>query len=74
MGRPMGPSSRRLNPLWVGVSMRLKQEGVGGVSSLPAPSFDFPDFDCGKAFRLRTGVNESDFLPLFFVRHVAQMD
>src|SRR5206468_3528374 len=34
--------------------------------------FDWPDFDRAEAFRLHKVVNEPDFLPLFFVRHVAQ--
>lgn len=33
--------------------------------------FDWPDFD-REAFRFHKVVNEPDFLPLFFVRHVAQ--
>ncbi len=35
--------------------------------------FEWPGFDQAKAFRLHKVVNEPDFLPLFFVRHVAQM-
>ncbi len=34
--------------------------------------FEWPDFDRTEAFRLHKVVNEPDFLPLFFVRHVAQ--
>jgi hypothetical protein len=34
--------------------------------------FEWPDFDRAEAFRLHKVVNEPDFLPLFFVRHVAQ--
>jgi len=34
--------------------------------------FEWPDFDRVDAFRLHKVVNEPDFLPLFFVRHVAQ--
>ena len=35
--------------------------------------FEWPSFDRAEAFRLHKVVNEPDFLPLFFVRHVAQM-
>ncbi len=34
--------------------------------------FEWPGFDRAEAFRLHKVVNEPDFLPLFFVRHVAQ--
>jgi hypothetical protein len=34
--------------------------------------FEWLDFDRAEAFRLHKVVNEPDFLPLFFVRHVAQ--
>jgi hypothetical protein len=34
--------------------------------------FEWPGFDRTEAFRLHTVINEPDFLPLFFVRHVAQ--
>jgi len=34
--------------------------------------FEWPDFDRAEAFRLHKVVNEPDFLPLLFVRHVAQ--
>jgi hypothetical protein len=34
--------------------------------------FEWPGFDRTEAFRLHKVVNEPDFLPLFFVRHVAQ--
>jgi hypothetical protein len=34
--------------------------------------FTWPDFDKADAFELNKVVNEPDFLPLFFVRHVAQ--
>jgi len=33
---------------------------------------DWPDFNRVEAFRFHKVVNEPDFLPLFFVRHVAQ--
>ncbi len=35
--------------------------------------FDWPDFDRVEAFRLHKVVNEPDFLPLFFVRHVVEV-
>ena len=35
--------------------------------------FDWPDFDRVEAFRLHKVVNEPDFLPLFFVRHVVDV-
>ena len=35
--------------------------------------FEWPGFDRAEAFRLHKVVNEPDFLPLFFVRHVAQV-
>lgn len=35
--------------------------------------FDWPGFDRADAFRLHRVVNEPDFLPLFFVHHVAQI-
>jgi hypothetical protein len=35
--------------------------------------FEWPDFTRAEAFRLNKVVNEPDFLPLFFVRHIAQM-
>jgi hypothetical protein len=34
--------------------------------------FEWPGFDRTEAFRLHKVVNEPDFLPLFFVRHIAQ--
>ena len=34
--------------------------------------FEWPGFDRAEAFRLHKVVNEPGFLPLFFVRHVAQ--
>lgn len=34
--------------------------------------FEWPDFDKADAFRLHKVVNEPDFLPLFFVRHVVE--
>jgi hypothetical protein len=35
--------------------------------------FERPGFDRTEALRLHKVINEPDFLPLFFVRHVAQM-
>ena len=34
--------------------------------------FDWPDFNKEERFRLNKVTNETDFLPLFFVRHVSQ--
>ena len=34
--------------------------------------FDWPDFNKEERFRLNKVINETDFLPLFFVRHVSQ--
>ena len=34
--------------------------------------FDWPDFNKEERFRLNKVTNETDFLPLFFIRHVAQ--
>ena len=34
--------------------------------------FEWPGFDRAQAFRLHKVVNEPDFLPLFFIRHVVQ--
>ena len=34
--------------------------------------FEWPDFDRAEAFRLHKVVNEPDFLPLFFVRHIVE--
>jgi hypothetical protein len=35
--------------------------------------FEWPDFQRAEAFAFHKIVNEPDFLPLFFVRHIAQM-
>jgi len=35
--------------------------------------FTWPDFDKAAAFQFNKVINEPDFLPLYFVRHVAQM-
>jgi len=35
--------------------------------------FEWPDFERSEAFRLNKVVNEPDFMPLFFVRHVASL-
>ena len=34
--------------------------------------FDWPDFNKDDQFRLNKVINEPDFLPLFFMRHIAQ--
>ena len=35
--------------------------------------FEWPGFDRSEAFWLHKVINEPDFLPLFFIRHVAQL-
>jgi hypothetical protein len=35
--------------------------------------FDWPDFDKAEEFRFQKVVNEPDFLPLFFVRHLVEV-
>ena len=35
--------------------------------------FDWPDFDKAEAFRFHKVVNEPDFLPVFFVRHLVEV-
>jgi hypothetical protein len=35
--------------------------------------FEWPDFERSEAFRLTKVVNEPDFMPLFFVRHIASL-
>ena len=35
--------------------------------------FEWPDFDRAEAFEYHKVVNESDFLPLYFVRHVVEV-
>jgi len=35
--------------------------------------FEWPDFERSEAFRLNKVVNEPDFMPLFFVRHIATL-
>ena len=35
-------------------------------------TFDWPDFNKDDQFRLNKVINEPDFLPLFFMRHIAQ--
>jgi hypothetical protein len=43
-----------------------------GVVADMCDLFTWPEFDKAHAFRLHKVVNEPDFLPLFFVRHVAE--
>jgi hypothetical protein len=43
-----------------------------GVVAQMIDLFTWPDFDKSEAFQLNKVINEPDFLPLFFVRHVAE--
>jgi hypothetical protein len=44
-----------------------------GVVAEMCDLFTWPGFDKTEAFRLHKVINEPDFLPLFFVRHVAEV-
>jgi hypothetical protein len=54
----------------------LKMTATGnlsrGVVAEMCDLFTWPDFDKATAFRLHKVINEPDFLPLFFVRHVVE--
>ena len=54
----------------------LKMTATGnlsrGVVAEMSDLFTWPGFDKTEAFRLHKVINEPDFLPLFFVRHVAE--
>lgn len=54
----------------------LKMTATGnlsrGVVAEMCDLFTWPGFDKAEAFRLHKVINEPDFLPLFFVRHVAE--
>ena len=54
----------------------LKMTATGnlsrGVVAEMCDLFTWPGFDKTEAFRLHKVINEPDFLPLFFVRHVAE--
>jgi len=54
----------------------LKMTATGnlsrGVVAEMCELFTWPGFDKAEAFRLHKVINEPDFLPLFFVRHVAE--
>src|ERR1700737_1576512 len=54
----------------------LKLTATGNLSRIVVAEmvdlFAWPGFDRPEAFRLHKVMNEPDFLPLFFVRHVAQ--
>jgi hypothetical protein len=54
----------------------LKMTATGnlsrGVVAQMCDLFTWPGFDKTEAFRLHKVINEPDFLPLFFVRHVAE--
>ena len=55
----------------------LKMTATGnlsrGVVAEMCERFEWPDFDRTEAFQLHKVVNEPDFLPLYFVRHVAAL-
>ncbi|MBM4115360.1 MAG: hypothetical protein FJ167_06770 [Gammaproteobacteria bacterium] len=65
------------------ILLRAAAEGLGlkmtatgtlsrGVVAEMCELFTWPGFDKAEAFRLHKVINEPDFLPLFFVRHVAE--
>jgi hypothetical protein len=55
----------------------LKLTATGNLSRAVVAEFidlfEWPGFDRAEAFRLHKVVNEPDFFPLFFIRHMAQM-
>lgn len=58
------------------VGLGLKLTATGNLSREVVAEmrdlFTWPSFDKAKAFRLHKVVNEPDFLPLFFVRHIVE--
>ena len=58
------------------MSEGLKLTATGNLSRTVVAEmvdlFEWPGFDKAEAFQLHKVVNEPDFLPLFFVRHVAE--
>ena len=57
-----------------GPGLKLTSTGnlSGAVVAEMCDLFVWPDFDRAGAFQFHKVINERDFLPLFFVRHVAQ--
>src|SRR5271166_504118 len=55
----------------------LKMTATGNLSRAVVAAmcdrFTWPDFDKAGAFQFHKVINESDFLPLYFVRHIAQV-
>jgi hypothetical protein len=58
----------------VGSGLKLTTTGnlTRGVVAGMIDLFTWPGFDKADAFRLHKVINEPDFLPLYFVRHVAE--
>ena len=58
----------------VGSGLKLTTTGnlTRGVVAEMIDLFTWPGFDKAEAFRLHKVINEPDFLPLYFVRHVAE--
>ena len=58
----------------VGSGLKLTTTGnlTRGVVADMIDLFTWPGFDKADAFRLHKVINEPDFLPLYFVRHVAE--
>jgi len=57
-----------------GSGLKLTTTGnlTRGVVAEMIDLFTWPDFDKADAFRFHRVINEPDFLPLYFVRHVAE--
>jgi len=57
-----------------GSGLKLTTTGnlTRGVVADMIDLFTWPGFDKAEAFRLHKVINEPDFLPLYFVRHVAE--
>jgi hypothetical protein len=57
-----------------GYGLKLTTTGnlTRGVVAEMIDLFTWPDFDKADAFRFHRVINEPDFLPLYFVRHVAE--
>lgn len=58
----------------VGPGLKLTAAGnlSRGVVAEMCDLFTWPDFDKSNAFRLHKVINEPDFLPLYFVRHLVE--
>ena len=63
-----------LNAASAGSGLKLTTTGnlTRGVVAEMIDLFTWPDFDKADAFRFHKVINEPDFLPLYFVRHVAE--